>query len=210
MGRSPTINVRHIDRLVVEGRTSAANDGHPREGMSSAEQPTSLPSTMSQFSASDIFRDSYALAKGGRTEGPSGSGGRSRSGSRRDVAGSARRPFRRTFFSRQQRPQEEPIASAFPSVMRGPKPNPFGQQRLRSTNFPFGQSRIPREANSPPFAVLRCAPALRVQSARAGLFCAAPRGTRWRWASGPRRKKGSPKWLPTAPSPPPSVRPARP
>ena len=34
-----------------------------------------------------------------------------------------------------------------------------------------------------------CAPALRVQAARAGLFCAAPRGTRWRWASGPRRKK---------------------
>jgi hypothetical protein len=25
-----------------------------------------------------------------------------------------------------------------PSVMRGLKPNPFGQQRLRSTNFPFG------------------------------------------------------------------------
>jgi hypothetical protein len=62
-------------------------------------------------------------------------------------------------------PQEEPIASSFPSVMRGPKPNPFGQQRLRSTNFPFGQSRIPREANSPPFAILRCAPALRVQAA---------------------------------------------
>jgi hypothetical protein len=35
-------------------------------------------------------------------------------------------------------PQEEPIASSFPSVMRGLKPNPFGQQRLRSTNFPFG------------------------------------------------------------------------
>jgi len=25
-----------------------------------------------------------------------------------------------------------------PSVMRGLKPNPFGRQRLRSTNFPFG------------------------------------------------------------------------
>ena len=36
MGRSPTINVRHIDRLVVEGKSSAANDGHPHEGMSSA------------------------------------------------------------------------------------------------------------------------------------------------------------------------------
>ena len=35
-------------------------------------------------------------------------------------------------------PQEEPIASSFPSVMRGLKPNPFGRQRLRSTNFPFG------------------------------------------------------------------------
>ena len=52
MGRSPTINVRHIDRLVVEGKSSAANDGHQHEGMSlSAEQPTSLPSTMSQFPA---------------------------------------------------------------------------------------------------------------------------------------------------------------
>src|SRR5271170_104551 len=53
---------------------------------------------MSQFPASDIFRDSSALARGGRTGGPSGSGGRSRSGSRGDVAGSARRRFRRSFF----------------------------------------------------------------------------------------------------------------
>ena len=29
-GRSPTINVRRIDRLVVEGKASAANDGHPQ------------------------------------------------------------------------------------------------------------------------------------------------------------------------------------
>jgi len=36
MGRSPTINVGHIDRLVVEGKASAANDGHPHEGMNSA------------------------------------------------------------------------------------------------------------------------------------------------------------------------------
>ena len=64
---------------------------------------------------------------------------------------------------------KEPIASSCPSVMRGSKPNPFGQQRLRSTNFPFGPplrkeakksfyergDRIPRETNSPASAVLR-------------------------------------------------------
>jgi hypothetical protein len=64
---------------------------------------------------------------------------------------------------------KEPITSSCPSVMRGSKPNPFGQQRLRSTNFPFGPplrkeakksfyergDRIPRETNSPAFAVLR-------------------------------------------------------
>jgi hypothetical protein len=64
---------------------------------------------------------------------------------------------------------KEPITSSCPSVMRGPKPNPFGQQRLRSTNFPFGPplrkeakksfyergDRIPRETNSPTSAVLR-------------------------------------------------------
>src|SRR5271170_6910887 len=75
--------------------------------------------------------------KGGRTGGPSGSGGGSRSGSLgRDVAGSARQPFRRSFSRANSGPQEEPIASAFPPVLRGLKPNPFGQQRLRSTNFP--------------------------------------------------------------------------
>ena len=94
--------------------------------------------------------------KGGRTGGPSGSGGRSRSGSREGRRGFSAPAISENLLSRANNgPQEEPIASSFPSVMRGLKPNPFGQQRLRSTNFPFGQSRIPREANSPPFAVLR-------------------------------------------------------
>ena len=137
----------------------------------------------------DIFRNSYALAKGGRTGGPSGSGGGSGSGSRGDVAGSARQPFRRSFFSSADNgPQEEPIASSFPSVMRGLKPNPFGQQRLRSTNFPFGCAEFLARQIRRPSPSSACAPALRVQAARAGLFCAAPRGTRWRWASGPRRE----------------------
>ena len=168
---------------------------------------------MSQFPARRHFpRFHTPSRKGGRTGGPSGSGGRSRSGSAGGTSRFQRASHFGDPFSRANNgPQEEPIASSFPSVMRGLKPNPFGQQRLNLTNFPLGQSRIPREANSPPFAVLRCAPALRVQAARAGLFYAAPRGTRGRWASGPgRQEKGSPQWLPTAPSPPPSVRPARP
>src|SRR6202453_3037229 len=86
------------------------------------------------------------------------------------------------------------------------KPNPVGQQRLRSTIFPFGppkklkaKKRFLRKGgpNSsrnkiaslrrPPLT-LRPFASLRVQAARAGLLSAAPRDTSWRWASGPRRK----------------------
>src|SRR5271170_4157463 len=165
---------------------------------------------MSQFPARDIFRGFMRpRERGAEQEGHQDRAAEAgpHRGERRGFSAPA---ISEILLSRTNNgPQEEPIASSFPSVMRGLKPNPFGQQRLRLTNFPFGQSRIPREANSPPFAVLRCARALRVQAARAGLFYAAPRGTRWRWASGPGcQEKGSPQWLPTAPSPPPSVRPA--
>ena len=94
---------------------------------------------MSSFPRGDIFRDSYALAKGEQN------GSAIRIGRQKQVRiarGTSR--FQRAshfgdpFFSANNGPQEEPIASAFPSVMRGLKPNPFGQQRLRSTNFPFG------------------------------------------------------------------------
>ena len=115
-------------------------------------------------------------------------------------------------FSRaNNRPQEEPIASSFPSVMRGLKPNPFGRQRLRSTNFPFGQSRIPRETNSPTFAVLRmrCGPSGAGRPGRAFL-CRTEGNALAMGQRPPAPEKGSPKWPPTAPSPPPSVRPARP
>src|SRR5208337_3027869 len=73
-------------------------------------------------------------------------------------------------------PQEEPTASSFPSVMRGLKPNPFGRQRLRSTNFPFGFAEFLARQIRRPSPSSAFAPALRVQAARAGLFCAAPRG----------------------------------
>ena len=191
MGRSPTINVRHIDRLVVEGKASAANDGHPHEGMSlSAEQPTSLPSTMSQFPARRHFPRFIRPRERGQNRRAIRIGRRKRV----RILGRTSRVLRAShfgdpFFVRRQWAAREPIASSFPSVMRGLKPNPFGQQRLRSTNFPFGYAEFLARQIRRPSPSSACAPALRVQAARAGLFCAAPRGTRWRWASGPRREK---------------------
>ena len=91
------------------------------------------------FPRGDVFRDSYALAKGGQNRRAIRIGRQKRV---RIVGGTSRVQRASHFgdpFSRANNgPQEEPIASAFPSVMRGLKPNPFGQQRLRSTNFPFG------------------------------------------------------------------------
>ena len=56
IGRSPTINAGASTALSLREKTSAANDGHPHEGMSCrAEQPTSLSSTMSQFPARRHF-----------------------------------------------------------------------------------------------------------------------------------------------------------
>ena len=194
MGRSPTINVRHIDRLVVDGKTSAASYGHPHEGMSSARSATPVivvddepVSREATFSA-----DSYALAKRGQNRRAIRIGRKKqgRSGSRGNVAGSARRHFGDPFVSRQQRAARGAHRQLIPSVVRGLKPNPFGQQRLMFDEFPL---RPKPNSSRGKFAALRRPPhALRPFGCRppgSGLFCAAPRGTRWRWASGPRRKK---------------------
>src|SRR5271156_2245086 len=86
------------------------------------------------------------------------------------------------------------------------KPNPVGQQRLRSTIFPFGppqrikgqekfltkggpnSSRNKIASLRRPPLTLRPFASLRGQATRGGLLSAAPRDTSWRWASGPRRK----------------------
>jgi hypothetical protein len=191
MGRSPTINVRHIDRPVVEGKTSADNDGHPDEGMSSAPgNPRHCRRRWASFPRGDIFRNSYALAKGGQNRSAIRMG-RQKAGPHRLGTSRVQRasPFGDPFFSRQQRAARGARRQLIPSVMRGLKPNPFCQQRLRSTNFPFGYAEFLARQIRRPSPSSACAAALRVQAARAGLFCAAPRGTRWRWASGPRRKK---------------------
>src|SRR5208337_4451386 len=104
----------------------------------SAEQPTSLPSTMSQFPARrHIPRFIRPRERGAEQEGHqdrAAEAGPDLGGTSRVLRASH---FGDPLFSRRG-PQEEPIASSFPSVMRDLKPNPFGQQRLRSTNFPFG------------------------------------------------------------------------
>jgi hypothetical protein len=93
----------------------------------------------SQFPASDIFRDSSAVVKGRQNRRAIRISRQKQvriAGGRRGFSAPA---ISEILFSRANNgPQEEPIACAFPSVMRGLKPNPFGQQRLRSTNFPFG------------------------------------------------------------------------
>ena len=178
--------------LSLREKTSAANDGHPLEGMSAAgSNPVKRRRRCDRsFLRRRRFRDSYALAKGGQNRRAIRIGRRKRVrivGGRRGFSAPA---ISAILFSRADNgPQEEPIASSFPSVMRGLKPNPFGRQRLRSTNFPFGCAEFLARQIRRPSPSSACAPALRVQAARAGLFCAAPRGTRWRWASGPRREK---------------------
>jgi hypothetical protein len=52
-------------------------------------------------------------------------------------------------------PQEEPIASSFASVMRGLKPDPFGQQRLMVDEFPL---RLKPNSSRGKFAALRRPP----------------------------------------------------
>jgi hypothetical protein len=93
---------------------------------------------MSQFPASDIFRD-IRPREAGQNRRAIRIGRQKQvriAGERRGFSAPA---ISEILFSRANKgPQEEPIANAFPSVMRGLKPNPFGQQRLRSTNFPFG------------------------------------------------------------------------
>jgi hypothetical protein len=61
--------------------------------------------------------------------------------------------------------------------------NGYGQRISPSAEAEFLARQIRRPSPSS-----ACASALRVQAAQAVLFCAAPRGTRWRWASGTRRK----------------------
>ena len=188
MERSPTINAGASTALSLREKTSAANDGHPREGMSSARSnPHHCRASFPRATFSAIHTPSR---KRGRTGGPSGSRGRSRSGSRGDVAGSARQLFRRSFFlapttgrKRSPSPAHSPRLCAALSPTRSAS-NGCVRRISPSAKAEFLARQIRRPSPSS-----ACAPALRVQAARAGLFCAAPRGTRWRWASGPRRKK---------------------
>jgi hypothetical protein len=79
-------------------------------------------------------------------------------------------------------------ALPFPRLCAALSPTRSASNGCGQRISPVGEADIPRETNSPPFAVLRMRSGPLVQAARAGLFCAAPKGTRWRWASGPRRK----------------------
>jgi len=191
MGRSPTINVRHIDRPVVEGKTSADNDGHPDEGMSSAPgNPRHCRRRWASFPRGDIFRNSYALAKGGQNRSAIRMG--------RQKAGP-----HRLGTSRVQRAAISEILFLAPTTGRKRSPSPAHSPRLcaplsptRSADngcvrrmSPSAKAEFLARQIRRPSPSSACAAALRVQAARAGLFCAAPRGTRWRWASGPRRKK---------------------
>jgi hypothetical protein len=182
---------RSIDRLVVEGKTSAANDGHPHEAMSSARSDQRHCRRRSaSFPRCGIFRDSYALAKGGQNRRPIRIGRKKQVRILgRDVAGSARQPFRRSFClapttgrKRSPSPPHSPRLCAALSPTRSASNGCVRRISSAKAEFLARQIRRPSPSSA-------CAPALRVQAAQAGLFCAAPRGTRWRWASGPRRKK---------------------
>ena len=144
---------------------------------------------------------SYALAKGGQNRRAIRIGRQKQvriAGERRGFSAPA---ISEILFSRANNgPQEEPIASAFPSVMCGLKPNPFRQQRLLVDEFPLRLRRIPREANSPPFAVLRMrsGPSGAGRPGRAFL-CRTEGNALAMGQRPPAQEKGSPKWLPTAP-----------
>ena len=200
--------------LSLSEKTSAANHGHPLQGMSAAgSNPVKRRRRCDRSCLrTRRFRYSYALAKGGQNRRAIRIGRRKRV----RIAGGTSRVQRAShfgdpFFVRRQRAAREPIASAFPSVVRGLKPNPFGRQRLRSTNFPFGCAEFLARQIRRPSAILRMrsGPSGAGRPGRAFL-CRTEGNALAMGQRPPAREKGSPKWPPTAPSPPPSVRPARP
>jgi len=151
----------------------------------------SLSSTMSQFPARRHFprfiRPRERGAEQERHQDRAAEAGPDRG---RDIAGSARQPFPRSFFlapttgrKRSPSPAHSPRLCAALSPTRSAD-NGCVRRMSPSAKAEFLARQIRRPSPSS-----ACAAALRVQAARAGLFCAAPRGTRWRWASGPRRKK---------------------
>ena len=183
---------RRIDRLVVEGKTSAANDGHPHEGMSSAgSNPVICRRRCDRsFPRRRRFPQFIRPRIRGETGGPSGSGGGSGSGSRGGRRGFSAPAISAILFlaptmgrKRSPSPAHSPRLCAALSPTRSAG-NGCGRRISPSAKAEFLARQIRRPSPSS-----ACAPALRVQAARAGLFCAAPRGTRWRWASGPRREK---------------------
>jgi hypothetical protein len=177
--------------LSLSEKTSAANDGHPLQGMSAAgSNPVKRRRRCDRSCLRRRrFRYSYALAKGGRTGGPAGSGDGSGSGSRGDVAGSTRAISAILFSSADNGPQESPSPAHSPRLCAALSPTRSAGNGCVRRISPSAKAEFLARQIRRPSPSSACAPALRVQAARAGLFCAAPRGTRWRWASGPRREK---------------------
>ena len=210
MGRSPTINVGHIDRLVVEGKSSAANDGHPHEGMSSARATNVIVVDHEPVCREATFSAIHTPSRK-EQEGHQDRAAEAGPDRGRDVAGSARQPFRRTFC-------------LAPTTGRKRSPSPAHSPRLCAALSPtrsadngcvrrISPSASPNSSRGK-FATLR-RPPLRSGPSGAGrpgraFLCRTEGNALAMGQRPPAQEKGSPKWLPTAPSPPPSARPARP
>ena len=133
--RPRRVSERRIDRLV--GEISPANNGHPLEGISAAGSNSSNLVD----DVTEVFREgggsANALEQGRRREAI-----RIGIAERVSTLGAARGFMRSAIstilFLPPTEGRKEAHRHLVPSVMRGLKPNPFGRQRLRSTNFPFG------------------------------------------------------------------------
>jgi hypothetical protein len=166
---------RSIPVALSQKEARQAGNGHALEDHRGRTKPDASSSTMGpRFMRSDAFRDALVgeRSKGQQEEREPKRISALKSGTTTPA------PVHDRLFSDASNRRNTPIVRSFPSVLGGSKPNPFGQQRLRLTNFPFGLKAefLAKQIRRPPPSSAHAA-ALRMQAARAGLFYAAPRGT---------------------------------